>query len=151
MTRTTDCVSETRESLANEDWDRGDTDDGHVKEEENEVLQISLPDAVGDPAAVMVHAEDATPARAAVMGARRLHALTSVTVVHELCLQVVDLVFRQVYVRAGGAFSKEVHNVLLVLLSLSFLWEFVRCLAEGISWQHLGRVRVCESGMNLGR
>ena len=56
------------------------------------MLQVTLTDAVSDPAAVMVHSEDAPVTNAAVVGSGRLDALAASAIVHELCLKVVDLV-----------------------------------------------------------
>ena len=61
------------------------------------MLQVTLTDAVSDPAAVMVHSEDAPVTNAAVVGSGRLDALAASAIVHELCLEVIDLVVREDY------------------------------------------------------
>mmetsp|Transcript_19406 Transcript_19406/g.26255 ORF Transcript_19406/g.26255 Transcript_19406/m.26255 type:complete len:101 (-) Transcript_19406:1649-1951(-) len=73
--------------------DSVNADSGGVENEEQEVLEVVHADAVGDPAAVVVHADHAPPARAAMVRPRRLHTVAMHAVVQKLASQVVDLVF----------------------------------------------------------
>jgi len=57
-----------------------------VEDKDEEVLQITLPHAVCDPATVMVHAKDTPAALSAVVGPRWLYTLALLAVVHELLL-----------------------------------------------------------------
>ena len=51
-----------------------------------------MPDTVGDPATVMIHADDTAATLAAVVSAGRLHALAHPAVVKVLVPQVLDLI-----------------------------------------------------------
>ena len=59
------------------------------------MLQVSLSHAVGDPMAVVVHAEDAPTTFATVMGSRRLHTIADGAKVHEFFLEVRYLIIRK--------------------------------------------------------
>ena len=56
------------------------------------MLQVQISDAVGDPATVMIHADDTAATLAAVVSAGRLYALALPAVVEVLVPQVLDLV-----------------------------------------------------------
>ena len=73
-------------------YDQVETVKAQIEDKEDELLQVALSDAVGDPSAMVVHAEDTSAAFTTVMGPWRLDTITVSTMVHVLRLQVVYLV-----------------------------------------------------------
>lgn len=65
-----------------------------IQHEHQEDLKVALANTVVDPAAMMIHAQNAATAFTAVVGARRLDTLALLALLHELFVQVVKLVFR---------------------------------------------------------
>jgi len=65
--------------------------DAEVEHEDEEDLEVALPNAIVHPAAMMIHAQDAAATLTAVVGARRLHALTLLADFHEFVLKVLNL------------------------------------------------------------
>lgn len=64
---------------------------GQVEDEDEEDSQVALPDAIVNPAAMVVHSEHAAPAFTAMVRTRRLDTLALKAESHELLLQVLDL------------------------------------------------------------
>ena len=101
-----------------------------VEDKQNEHLHVVHADAVGHPATVVVHADDAAAARAAVVGSWRLDTVVVVADVEEFVLEVVDLIVAQRDGRVGCRllfFQKKHVDFLLGLLS-----EFVCCQLQRI-------------------
>ena len=76
-------------------YDQVKTVKAQVEDKQDELLQVALSNAIGDPSTMVVHAEDATAAFTTVMGPWRLDTITVTTVVHILRLQVVYLMLVQ--------------------------------------------------------
>ena len=90
-----DPVDKAEDSLLKENDCREDAKASHVDQKEQKVLEVSMPYAVADPTTVMVHAQDAAAALAAVVGPRRLRAVTLFAEGHELGAQIFYLDVRK--------------------------------------------------------